>query len=82
MYNDMPSKEEGSIQINKYIIICFNDKISLLTEVWDPQFTQHIFVGEIIVSIQEISFGQAKFILLILFEKFLLGSTPPPPRPP
>ena len=58
----MPGEEVGSIQINKHVVVCFHNKIGLFTEPGNPKLSENILVGEVMVSVQEISCNPKEYL--------------------
>ena len=72
MNNNYQLLEPDLIKINEHVIICLHYELCLVTELRDPEVPHDGFVGEIVVSVQEVSLDNVPVLLILLLQLLLL----------
>ena len=60
------------IKINEHVIICLHYKLCLVTELGDPEVPHDGLVGEVVVSVKEVSLDNVPVLLVLLLQLLLL----------
>jgi hypothetical protein len=66
-----PSESIGGIEVNVHVIICLDNKFSLLTEGWDPELSKYIFVGEVVIGVKKATLKSMKVVFIFFVHDYM-----------